>query len=57
MKDYRSTEEKFEYSPRLNTVYEGMLKRLRTNRYREDTLTGTPPDGKEPFIDVFLETR
>lgn len=57
MKDYRSTEEKFEYSPRLNTVYEGMLKRLRTNRFREDTLTGTAPDGKEPFIDVFLETR
>ncbi|MBQ2729354.1 MAG: hypothetical protein IJF69_01115 [Clostridia bacterium] len=57
MKNYKSTEEKFEYSERLNTVYEDMLKRLRTNRFREDTLTGTPPDGKEPFIDVFLETR
>lgn len=57
MTDYRSCNEKFEYSKRLNTVYTDMLKRLRLNRFREDTLTGTPPDGKEPFIDVFLETR
>ncbi len=57
MKNYKSTEERFEYSERLNTVYKDLLKRLRLNRFREDTLTGTPPDGKEPFIDVFLETR
>jgi len=57
MTDYRSCEERFEYSERLGTVYSDLLKRIRTNRYREDTLTGTPPDGKEPFVDVFLETR
>ena len=57
MTDCRSCDERFEYSERLNTVYSGMKERIRTNRYREDTLTGTPPDGKEPFIDVFLETR
>lgn len=57
MLDYRSTEERFEYSDRLNTVYADVVKRMRTNRFREYTLTGTPPDGKEPFIDVFLETE
>ncbi len=57
MKDYRSCTEKFEYSERLNRVYTEMLQRIRLNRFREDTLTGTPPDGKEPFVDVFLETR
>ena len=57
MLDYRSCTEKFEYSKRLNTIYSDVQKRLRLNRFREDTLTGTPPDGKEPFVDVFLETR
>jgi len=57
MTDYRSTKGKFEYSERLDAIYSDVVKRMRTNRFREDTLTGTPPDGKEPFIDVFLETR
>lgn len=56
MIDYRSCEEKFEYSPRLFGVYEDMLKRLRTNRFREGTWTGSKPDGKTPFLDVFKET-
>ncbi|MBQ8914603.1 MAG: hypothetical protein IJ046_00330, partial [Clostridia bacterium] len=57
MLDYRSCEEKFEYSERVERVRADVFKRMRTNRFREDTLTGTAPDGKEPFVDIFLETR
>ncbi len=57
MRDYRSVEEKFEYSPSMQAVYEDLLKRLKPNRVREDTWTGAPTDGKNPFLDVFLETK
>ena len=57
MVDYRSVETKFEYSPDMQAVYEDLLKRLKPNRVREDTWTGAPTDGKNPFLDVFLETK
>ncbi len=53
MTDYRSTEAKFEYSESMQPVYEDLLKRLKPNRVREDTWTGAPTDGKNPFLDVF----
>ncbi len=57
MLDYRSSEEKFEYSPDMQTVYDDLQLRLKPNRVREDTWTGAEPDGKNPFLDVFLETK
>ncbi len=57
MTDYRSTEEKFEYSPDMEKVYADMLARRKDNRTREGVETGNPPDGKTPFFDVFIECR
>ena len=47
--------EKFEFSERTGKIKDGILKRLRSNRTREDTATGMPNDGKTPFEDVFEE--
>lgn len=57
MKDYRSTEEKYEYSPIMEEVYTEMLKRKRNNRTREGIETGKEPDGKTPFFDIFINHR
>ena len=57
MIDYRSCEEKFEYSPIMESVYTDLTKRIKPNRVREDTWTGRDPDGKNPFLDVFLATK
>ena len=57
MRDYRSTEERFEYSPVMESVYSDLMARIKPNRVREDTWTGRDPDGKNPFLDVFLETK
>ncbi len=57
MENYRSIEEKFEYSQDMQAVYDELQKRLQPNRKREDTWTGRAPDGKNPFLDVFLETK
>lgn len=57
MLDYRSTEERFEYSPDLRRVYDDLQRRLKPNRDREMTRTGPECDGKTPFIDVFLSTK
>ena len=45
MEDYRSTEERFEYSPNMEKVYAEMLKRKKNNRTREGIETGPEPDG------------
>lgn len=57
MKDYKNCEELYEYSKRVSSLYEDLLKRLKPNRFREDTSTGPEPDGKTPFLDTFLKTR
>ncbi|MBQ3182630.1 MAG: hypothetical protein IJB57_03070, partial [Clostridia bacterium] len=57
MIDYRSTDERFEYSPNMEKVYAAMLKRKKNNRTREGVETGGEPDGKTPFFDVFIECR
>ena len=57
MTDYRSTDEKFEYSPLMEKVYADMLARKKDNRTREGIETGGEPDGKTPFFDVFIECR
>ena len=55
MQNYRSTDTHYAFSARLERVYGDMLRRLKPNRHREDTLTGPPCNGKTPFLDVFEE--
>ncbi len=55
MKNYRSTEEMFEYSSDLEKLYSELQTRIKPNRVREMTDTGPEPDGKTPFMDVFRE--
>lgn len=57
MKDYRSTEEKFEYSSDLKYVYNEIQKRIKPFWFREGTHTGPDPDGKTPFIDAFCQNE
>ncbi len=45
--------EKYVFEGRVNTIYEGVKKRLKPNRVREGTFTGFPDDGKTPFEDMF----
>lgn len=56
MKNYRSTEERFEYSDVMMPVYRDLLGRIKPQYERESTFTGPDPDGKTPFLDVFDET-
>lgn len=53
MKDYRSTEEKFEYSSELEYIYNEVEGRLKPFWFREGTHTGPDADGKTPFLDAF----
>ncbi|MBR5868864.1 MAG: hypothetical protein IKZ21_05410, partial [Clostridia bacterium] len=56
MKDYRSTREKFVFSPRMEAVHRDIRKRLKPNRQREDTKTSpVSTGGRDPFRDVFCE--
>ncbi|MBR4866098.1 MAG: hypothetical protein IKU11_05395 [Clostridia bacterium] len=56
MKNYKSTEEKFVFSPRMEAVHRDILKRLKPNRQREDTKTSpVSAGGQDPFRDVFCE--
>lgn len=55
MKDYRSTEEKFEYSSDLEYIYNELQNRIKPFWYREGTHTGPDPDGKTPFLDAFCQ--
>ncbi len=56
MNNYRSTEEKLVFSPRMERVYKDVLTRLKGNRDREGTETSpVEPEGRDPFVDVFEE--
>ena len=57
MINYKSCEDKFEYSSDMQFVYDELMKRIKPNRVRENTWTGREPDGKNPFLDVFLQTK
>ena len=56
MTNYRSTEESLVLSPRMEKVHADILPRLRDRFSRENTDTAEMgPDGKNPFLDVFVE--
>ena len=56
MKNYRSSTEKFVFSPRMEAVHSDVLPRLKTWKERENTFTGeTPVGGKNPFLDAFRD--
>ncbi len=56
MKNYKSTEEKFIFSPRMAKVQEDVLGRLQPNRPRENTDTSPAEIGERtPFVDEFTE--
>lgn len=55
MTDYRSTEEKLTFSPRVQQIYDETMKRADgvLNCEREGTYSNKELDGKEPFLEVF----
>ncbi len=57
MTDYRNTEEKLEFTPRMALVKENILTRLKPYGSREGTDTSPAPydNGLNPFVDVFEE--
>lgn len=56
MKDYKSTTEKLEFTPRIKRSYEEVIPRLKNNREREVTYTSpVGTEGRQPFLDVFRE--
>ncbi|MBR5453215.1 MAG: hypothetical protein IKV54_03970 [Clostridia bacterium] len=56
MTNYKDLENKFEFSPRIQKVYDEILPRVFDNRSREDTATSTlPAPDREPFLEVFAE--
>lgn len=56
MKNYKSTEEKLVFSPRMERVYRDVLTRLKENREREKTETSpVGTEGRDPFLEVFEE--
>jgi len=56
MRDYRAIDERLEFTPRMVKVREDVLPRLYSRHYREDTMCSpVEPDGKDPFMDEFLE--
>lgn len=58
MMDYKSLEQKMIFSQRMSTVRDDILTRLKPNRDRELTKTGTlEAEGKNPFLDVFREMQ
>lgn len=57
MIDYRSCEDKLEFTERTASLQAQIKGRLLPNRVREGTNTGGPFDGKTPFLDVFEEYR
>lgn len=58
MINYRSTEEKIEFSSKVQHLYDDLMKRIYGRFAREDTLCSPIEyDGKTPFLDVFEETK
>ena len=56
MTNYRSTEESLVLSPRMEKVHANILTRLKNRNDREGTGTAeVGADGKNPFLDVFME--
>lgn len=56
MRDYTSAAEKLILSPRMERVYRQILPRLKPWQQREMTYCSElEPEGKNPFLDVFLE--
>lgn len=56
MTNYRSTEESLILSPRMESVHSDVLTRLKPRNIREGTGTAEcGADGKNPFLDVFME--
>ena len=56
MLDYTSVSEKLVLSDRMEKVYEDILPRLHKWEARESTLCAEmQPEGRDPFLDVFLE--
>ena len=55
--DYRTTDTKLTFSPRMEQVYADILPRLKPRDAREDTMTGPDCDGKTPFLDAFERLR
>lgn len=53
MTDYRSTEEKLEFSELLTPLVASVMPRLKSQGTREGTGTGPSPDGKLPFLETF----
>ena len=56
MTDYKRTDEKFEFSPRMARVKADIMPRLLPQSAREDTVCNLcETGGRNPFLDVFLE--
>lgn len=56
MNDYRSTAETLVLSDRMESVHADVLARLKPRNARESTSTAEcTPDGRNPFLDVFME--
>lgn len=56
MTDYRSTEERLEFTPRMTRVRDEVKGRVRNQGAREGTDTSiVSGEGKNPFLDAFLE--
>ncbi|MBR6918394.1 MAG: hypothetical protein IKN38_09445 [Clostridia bacterium] len=53
--DLHSLNKKYEFSPRMKKVLDGIAEREVPNRLKEESWTNTKLDGKTPFIDVFEE--
>jgi len=53
MKDYRSVDEMYVFSPTLQALVDTVTPRMKEWGEREGTETGPEPDGKMPFLEAF----
>ena len=53
MKNVTSCEERYEFTPNMQRVFDDMKKRLKPHGWREGTNTGPENDGKDPVLEVF----